>query len=127
MKNFLRLIILLLFVNTCFSQNYNWITPNKTYLKLFVVQDGIYRINKNDFTQAGVQANFDPRTLKVFCRGSQIPVYFNGDSDGVFNDTDYFDFYGTRNYGGLTNTYKEDNGSLVIDYITDEYYNLYSE
>ena len=127
MKNFLRLIILLLFVNTCFSQNYNWITPNKTYLKLFVVQDGIYRINKNDFTQAGVQANFDPRTLKVFCRGSQIPVYFNGDSDGVFNDTDYFDFYGTRNYGGLTNTYKEDNGSLVIDYITDEYYNLYSD
>ena len=127
MKNSLRLTFFFLLVNTCFSQNYNWITPNKTYLKLFVIQDGISRINKNDFTQAGVQTNFDPRTVKVFYKGAQIPIFFKGDSDGVFNDTDYFDFYGTRNYGGTTNTYKEDNGSLVIDYVTNEYFNLYSD
>jgi hypothetical protein len=120
-------LIFLFLTNLCFSQNYNWITPNKTYLKLFIFKDGICRINKNDFIQAGVQVNFDPRTVKVFQKGAQIPIYFEGESDGIFNDSDFFDFYGTRNYGGLTNTYKESNGTLVVDYVTDEYYNLYSD
>ncbi len=123
----LPFLIFFFFTNLCFSQSYNWITPNKTYLKLFVIQDGIYRINKNDFIQAGVQTNFDPHTVKIFHKGTQIPIYFEGEADGVFNDSDYFDFYGTRNYGGITNTYKELNGSLVIDYVTNEYYNFYSD
>jgi hypothetical protein len=110
------------------AQNYNWITPNKDYLKLYIVENGIYRINKIDFINAGANtASIDPRTVKVFYKGSQIPIYFYGESDGVFNDSDYFDFYGQRNYGGLTNTYKDVNGSMVVDYVTDEHFNLYSD
>lgn len=127
MKKNLLIIFLFFASNTCFSQNYTWITPNKTYLKLNVIQDGIYRINKSDFTAAGVQTNFDPRTVKVYYKGVQVPIFFRGETDGIFNDTDFFDFYGTRNYGGRTNTYKEQNGSLITDYVTDEYYNLYSD
>ncbi len=127
MKKNLLFIFLIIAANSCLSQNYNWITPNKTYLKLFVIQDGMYRIDKNDFTAAGVQTSFDPRTVKVFHKGIQIPIFFQGESDGVFDDSDFFDFYGTRNYGGLTNTYKENNGTLVVDYVTNEYYNLYSD
>ncbi len=123
------LLLLILSANLAFSQNYNWITPNKTYLKMYVAEDGIYRINKTDFTLAGVvTSSIDPRTVKVIYKGSQIPVYFFGEQDGVFDDNDYFDFYGKRNYGGTTLTYKATNDTVsIVDYTTDEYFNPYSD
>ncbi len=117
--------IILLIANVTFSQNYNWITPNQPYLKMYVVDDGIYRINKIDFTNAGINtAAIDPRTVKVYYKGNQIPIFFNGEQDGVIDDTDFFDFYGQRNYGGLTNTYNSNN---QVVYVTDEYNDLYSD
>jgi len=125
-------LFLLLNLNFCYSQNYNWITPNKDYLKIYISEDGLYRLNKIDFTNAGVNtANIDPRTVKMFYKGNQVPLYFNGENDGVFNDSDYVDFYAQRNYGGITNTYKEQANSsgsaTVVDYVTDEYFNPYSD
>jgi hypothetical protein len=110
------------------SQSYNWITPNKNYLKLFVSDDGMYRITQPDFTQAGINtSSIDPRTIKLYYLGNEIPVYFQGDQDGVFDPTDYLDFYGTRNYGGLTNTYLATYAPNTVHYVTDEYFNPYSD
>ena len=118
-------IIFVLFFKNSQSQNFNWITPNKTYLKMFVADDGIYRINRADFTNVGINTNdVNPKTVKVYNKGVQIPVYFEGENDGVFDVSDYLDFYGTRNYGGLTKTYSEDNS---LKYTTNEFYNLYSD
>jgi len=121
------LFMALFFVNTLsFSQNYNWITPNKTYLKLYVAQDGIYRINKTDFTNAGISTTtMDPRTVKVTYKGVQVPVYFEGEGDGVFNDNDFFDFWGVRNYGGQTSYLKGLTNEL--NYVKNEYYDYYSD
>lgn len=94
---------------------------------MYVNDDGIYRINKADFINAGINVDFDPRTVKVYYKGVQQPIFFQGESDGSFDDTDFFDFYGTRNYGGLTNTYKDVSGVMVVDYVTNEYYNFYSD
>ncbi len=47
-----------------------------------------------------------------------------GEENSVFDDNDYFDFYGMRNYGGLTNAYDISNNVI---YTTDEYLNLYSD
>ena len=117
--------MLFIWCYTSYAQNYNWITPNQTYLKLYVTDDGIYRINKIDFTNAGINTNnIDPRTVKVFYKGNQVPIYFEGEDDGNFDDNDFFDFFGEKNYGGLTNTY---DGLNVLAYVTDEYYNLYSD
>ena len=124
------LLIFIIFwgLNVSLAQNFNWITPNTPYLKLYVIDDGIYRINKSDFINAGINPNsIDPRTVKLYYKGNQQPIYFKGEQDGVFNDSDYIDFYGKRNYGGLTTTYKESGGTNVVDYITDEFYNLYSD
>lgn len=122
------LFIILVVTNISFAQNFNWITPNKTYLKLYIAEDGIYRLNRTDFVNAGINpSTFDPRTVKVFYKGFEIPIYFFGQDNGVFDDTDYLDFYGQRNYGGSTVTYKEQGGTNVVDYITNEYYNLYSD
>lgn len=125
MKPKFYFLLLIIFSNLAFSQNYNWITPNTPYLKMYVIDDGIYRINKVDFTNAGISTGtIDPRTVKVFYKGNQIPIFFNGEQDGVFDDTDYFDFYGQRNYGGLTNTFNSNN---QVVYVTDEYNDLYSD
>ncbi|HMS33581.1 MAG TPA: C25 family cysteine peptidase [Ignavibacteria bacterium] len=116
---------LFLLTNISRSQNYNWITPNKVYLKMSVADDGIYRINRTDFTNAGINtAAIDPRTVKVYNKGSQMPIFFQGESDGTFDVNDYFDFYGIRNYGGLTKTYTEDNN---LAYTTNEYFSPYSD
>jgi len=126
MKKYLFSLLILLFLsNFSFSQSYNWITPNKAYLKLSVIDDGIYRITRTDFTNAGVStATIDPRTVKVYNKGVQIPIFFQGESDGVFDASDYFDFYGTRVYGGPTKHYDVNN---VVIYTKDEYYSYYSD
>jgi len=124
-KLFYIVLFLILYFGMGYSQNYNWITPNQTYLKLYIIDDGIYRINKVDFTNAGINTGtVDPRTVKVYYKGNQVPIYFQGEGDGTFDNNDYFDFYGQRNYGGLTNTYDESNN---LAYVTDEYFNLYSD
>jgi len=111
-----------------FSQNYNWITPNKTYLKMYVADDGIYRITRNEFTSSGINtSNIDPRTVKVYYKGFEVPCYFEGEQDGSFDANDYIDFYGKRNSGGITTTYQASFGPTAFDYTTDEYYNLYSD
>ncbi len=123
-----RLLILLILANVSFGQNYNWIIPNQTYLKLYIDDDGIYRLGKPDFIQAGINtSNIDPRTVKVFYKGLQVPIYFEGEQDGTFDDNDFLDFYAVRNYGGLTNTYYDSLGTNVVQYVTDEYYNQYSD
>jgi hypothetical protein len=128
MKQKFYVFLILIIANISFSQNYNWITPNQAYLKMYVVDDGIYRINKIDFTNAGVNTGtIDPRTVKVYYKGNQVPVFFNGEQDGVFDDTDFFDFYGQRNYGGLTNAYNSGNNTESVVYTTYEYNDLYSD
>jgi len=124
---FFLFIVCISFVNDSNSQNnYNWITPNKTYLKLYIIGDGIHRINSADFNSAGVNpSGIDPRTVKVLYKGAQVPIYFEGEDDGVFNNNDFLDFYATRNYGGLT-AHRDANSNSNV-YTTNEYFNLYSD
>ncbi len=118
-------LIAILISNFSFAQNYNWITPNKAYLKISVAEDGLYRIVKTDFVNAGINTSaIDPRTIKLFNKGNQLPIYFFGEQDGVFDNSDYFDFYGTKNHGGQTNFYESNN---TVAYTTNEFYNLYSD
>jgi hypothetical protein len=121
----LTFMLLLLSGTMSYSQNYNWITPNKTYLKMYVVQDGMHRIDRNDFVNAGINVStVDPRTVKLYNKGVQLSVYFSGEQDGTFDANDYIDFYGSRNYGGLTKVYDHLNNNV---YNTNEYYNQYSD
>jgi hypothetical protein len=119
------LILFVLKPDAGISQGFTWITPNKTYLKLSVVEDATYRVSRSDFTNAGINvSNIDPRTVKMYNKGVEIPILFQGESDGTFDATDYIDFYGTRNYGGPTKYYTVDNTPY---YQKDEYYDMYSD
>jgi len=63
--------------------------------KILIRDEGIYKVSYNDFISAGISPNsVDPRTIKIINKGQEIPIYFKGQSDGIFDYEDYFEFYG---------------------------------
>jgi hypothetical protein len=102
-----NLNIILFIASTCIaiqgtSQPYGseWIDFNKQYYKVSLSQDGIYRLSYTDLTNAGVPINsIDPRRLQLFYKGNEQAIFVQGQSDAVFNTTDFIEFYGQRNDG----------------------------
>ncbi|MBL0102886.1 MAG: hypothetical protein IPP51_03480 [Bacteroidetes bacterium] len=80
----------------------NWINYNQEYYKIKVAQDGIYRLDRNALINAGFSAtSIDPRKIQIFHNGQQLPVYIEGEADGVFDASDFIEFYGQRNDGSF--------------------------
>jgi hypothetical protein len=78
---------------------YNWIDFNSTYLKIGTAEDGVYRLYKSDLENYGVNTSLiNPRTFKLILKGKEIPIYVQGEGDGSFDDTDFIEFYGMKNY-----------------------------
>lgn len=72
--------------------------PSRTYIKLTVTEDGIYRVTLQDLSNAGfdlsgVNADF----LRVYYRGSEIPIYVSKSGSSL----GYFEFYGEHNDGAV--------------------------
>lgn len=82
------------------SEHIKWIDFNKNYLKLGTASDGVYRLNKSDIEKFGINtAEIDPNTFKIYCRGIEIPIYIRGASDNSFDEEDFIEFFGRRNWG----------------------------
>jgi len=80
--------------------------------KILIEEEGIYKIGYYDLQQAGINPdNYDPRSYKIFNQGREIPIYFKGQADGVFDWDDYFEFYGQRLKGDSSyyHPYSRDN------------------
>jgi len=93
-----------------------------TWYKIFVNEDGVYRITYNDLQNVGINlSSLDPQTIKIFNLGSEIPIYISGEEDGVFNVNDYIEFYGTENTSEFSDTnvywltYGETNGKRMSE------------
>lgn len=79
----------------------NWIDYSKTHYKLGVIRDGIYRITYNDLISYGINPlSINPLTLKLFVKGKQLPLRVFGEGDQSFDEEDYIEFWGTKNYSG---------------------------
>lgn len=77
-----------------------WIRPNQKYLKFSITQSGIYRISYQDIKNADatfLQTN--PTHWQLFWRGKEIAIRIVGQQNGIFEDTDYLEFYGEGNDG----------------------------
>ncbi len=78
----------------------DWYQPQYPYFKLSISEDGIYRVNADDLEQWGITPNaIDPRTLRLFLKGEEIPVNVSGADAGQL---DYIEFWAERNYGEST-------------------------
>ncbi len=83
-----------------FSQNYGneWIEDDKSYYKIQVVEDGLYRVTATELSNAGVPvASIVSGRYQLFYKGAEVAIQvFDDNGDGRL---DYFDFYGERNDG----------------------------
>ncbi|OQC05119.1 MAG: Gingipain R2 precursor [Candidatus Cloacimonetes bacterium ADurb.Bin089] len=93
-------------------------------IQLIVDKEGIYKVNyyyltnyinlMSDSLQVIMNwtpANVDPRYLELRDEYGQVPIHFIGENDGVFNENDYFEFYGDRHKGdtGYQDDYTAEN------------------
>ncbi|TAL60517.1 MAG: hypothetical protein EPN85_07050 [Bacteroidetes bacterium] len=114
----------------CFSQPYwnEWINFSQQYYKIPVSQNGIYRMDSLTLSGAGIQLSaVDPRNLQLFFRGQEQYVFVKGEADGIFNSSDYLEFYGQKNEGSLDSTlYKGDLYNKSVRQ-PNPYYSLFND
>ncbi len=85
-----------------------------TQIQLIVDEDGIYKITKEYLVSQIEQFmtdneienpvaidwdTIDPRYLELYDETGPVPIRFYGESDGHFDDNDYFEFYGHIHHG----------------------------
>jgi hypothetical protein len=81
-------------------------------LQFIIDKEGIYKITyqylADKMSRAadslGIQYSWsldtvDPRNLQLSDEYGPIAIHFSGESDGVFDASDYFEFFGDRHYG----------------------------
>ncbi|MBX7150760.1 hypothetical protein K1X84_03925 [bacterium] len=68
------------------------------HIKIIVDTDGLYKIPYSYLVEeTGMNfKNIDPRTFRLFNQGLEVPIYFQGDFDGQFNEGDFFEFFGEK-------------------------------
>jgi hypothetical protein len=96
----------------------NFFRPERAYppgysgewYKIVVRENGIYKIDRNMLTQAGVPVNqIDPRTFRIFSGEGktlplvsstpflelkELPIFVSGEEDSTFDSDDFILFYG---------------------------------
>jgi len=72
----------------------DWPLPGAA-CKLYVAQDGLYRLTYDQLVAAGVPVDaLDPRTFQLFTAGTEVAIRVIGEEDGQFDPTDLVLFYG---------------------------------
>ncbi|MCB9360659.1 MAG: hypothetical protein H6587_03400 [Flavobacteriales bacterium] len=111
---FFIVLVLMLCSFGSFAQPYynNWINYSQQYYKFKISTTGLYRLDAATLNNAGIPlSSIDPRNIQIFGRGQEIPLYIEGENDGVFDATDFIEFYAQHNdgwfeedfYGGASN------------------------
>ena len=84
-----------------------WIDYSKTYFKIKVAEDGIYRIDFQTLESAGFPAGIVPASDWRLYRNGQQEAIFSS-TNGVFGAADFIEFYGQKNRGEVDRYLFED-------------------
>ncbi|QRR02407.1 putative type IX secretion system sortase PorU2 [Dyadobacter sandarakinus] len=77
-----------------------WIDTARTYLRIPVVSDGMYRISAAALAEAGVPAATVPAgTFRMYRRGREVAIEVHAAPSGLLDSTGYLIFYGQKNDG----------------------------
>ena len=81
----------------------NWFNYTQPYVKIGTGVEGLFRIYKSDLAKLGVDASsLNPRTFQLFESGTEQFIYVSNEANGVFGDSDYVEFFGTRNFSKIS-------------------------
>ncbi len=88
-----------IYLKAQFPEN-NWIKPNQAYLKLSVVEDGIYKVTAPELREAGWELEtINAANLQLFYRGRELGIYVSTNENNTFKNDDFVLFYGQKNDG----------------------------
>ncbi|HEX8038533.1 MAG TPA: hypothetical protein VF490_05260, partial [Chryseosolibacter sp.] len=123
MKRLVSAIFFLSFALASFGQfGHEWIQSGRAYFKIPVAREGLYRITYSDLQKAGLSETPDPKTFQLFHRGVEQSITVAGEIDGIFDSSDYIEFFGRGNDGAPDSTLYEKS-----QYQPHRYYNLFSD
>ncbi|MFA6597374.1 MAG: C25 family cysteine peptidase [Ignavibacteriaceae bacterium] len=73
-----------------------WYNPQFTWVKLYLKNEGIYRISPADLIAMDASLNqfSDIKKIKLFNNGEEVPLEIVDDGDSLFNNNDYIQFVG---------------------------------
>jgi hypothetical protein len=95
---FLFFLFLNYFQNKAQTFGNDWINYSQNYYKFPVLSNGVHKISYNALQNAGIPiATINPKNIQVFGRGKEIPLYIEGEADGVFNSADFIEFFAEKN------------------------------
>lgn len=81
-----------------------WIKPMQKYVKIKISAQGLFSINFNQISQAGLTANtIDPKKFQLFNKGVQVALIVSGNQT-TFGSNDIITFYGEPNNASLDKT-----------------------
>jgi hypothetical protein len=71
-----------------------WIDYSKTYFRIPISADGVYRLPTAALTAAGVPSSVAGDRFQIFAIGREIPIYTTTNS--TLGSSDYIEFYGRK-------------------------------
>lgn len=124
-KRLLVICVMLLLSLQLRSQTYGneWINYSQNYYKIKIAQNGIFRIDSATLVNAGIPlSSINPKNFQLFHNGIQQYIYIEGESDNVFNSSDFIEFYAQKNDGVL-------DSSLYVNtaFVPNPYYSLIND
>lgn len=122
----MKRLYIFLFIIGClnellFSQQYGneWVNYNQKYFRIPIAKTGLYRISRQALVNAGFNINnISPKNIQLFARGQEQYIYVHGEDDGVFNASDYIEFFGKANDGWNDTLLYENSNDLVNPYLS---------
>ena len=77
-----------------------WISYEQTFLKIKIAEDGLYRVNYETLSNAGIPVGIlTANQYQIFHLGKEIPLYTS--SKTILSSDDYIEFYGEKNRSEL--------------------------
>ncbi|MGB0887099.1 MAG: C25 family cysteine peptidase [Vicingaceae bacterium] len=125
LKYALFVVVFFVIFSSFYAQPYNnsWINYSQQYYKFKISETSIYRIDSTTLANAGIPlSTINPANFQLFARGQEIPIYIDGGSDGVFNSSDFIEFFAKHNDGWLD----EDLYGGAINH-PNPYYSLFND
>jgi len=87
-------------INDAVKYGHEWVDYDKTYYKIKLAEDGIYRVTGAELQEAGVTlSEISGDELQLYHFGEQVPIRVS--TSGQLGDQDFIDFYGKKNRGEL--------------------------
>ncbi|MDW8230670.1 MAG: hypothetical protein RMJ33_12615, partial [Saprospiraceae bacterium] len=73
-----------------------WLDFSRTYYRIYVAEDGIYRIGYQTLAEAGFPVGQAPAAeWRLYAFGQQVPLFTT--TDGLFGPQDFIEFFGEKN------------------------------